>query len=202
MDPGATIANAWTRVVSKRNQEPPLPTPFELPQNFQPKVQVGLDAQNLTGTARGKFVTSIAEAIYRYKSYPTKDEYDHVALQTVKKWKFLNCGTGHVSYMSVCMHASMIYTYKVLYLNACYCFSVGLSSTCAKRAHGLSAQARWAETGECKWIQSGHKDHPSTDASIGTVCGSIATRGRQSLSLQACQGSAAGVQKHSPQQTG
>lgn len=105
MDSGATIANAWTRVVSKRNQEPPLPTPFELPQNFSTKVQTGLDTQNLTGRVRGKFVTSIAEAMYRYKSYPTKDEYEHVALQILKKWKFFNSGTGHVSYNNVCMHA-------------------------------------------------------------------------------------------------
>ena len=73
----------WMRVASKRKQEPALPMPFDLPRNFQPKVQEGLDQKNLTGRTRVKFITSIAEAMYRFKSYPTKEEYDHVANQMV-----------------------------------------------------------------------------------------------------------------------
>lgn len=72
--------------------------PFELPRNFQPNIQAGLDEQNLTGRARAKFITSIAEAMYRFKSYPTKEEFEHVASQVVKKWKFLETRTGHVCY--------------------------------------------------------------------------------------------------------
>ncbi len=97
--------NVWTRVASKRKQEPALPTPFELPRNFQPRIQAGLDDKNLTGRARAKFVTSVAEAIYRFKSYPTREEYEHVAQQVVRKWTFLETRTGHVSYL-LSMHLS------------------------------------------------------------------------------------------------
>lgn len=71
--------------------------PFDLPLNFQPYIQAGLDEENLTGKARAKFITSIAEAVYRFKSYPTKEEYEHVANQVVKKWGFMETKTGHVS---------------------------------------------------------------------------------------------------------
>ena len=85
LDPDATIVSTWTRVVSKKKQEPQLPMPFDLPRNFQPNIQAGLDEKNLTGRARAKFITSIAEAIYRFKSYPTREEYEHVANQIVKE---------------------------------------------------------------------------------------------------------------------
>ncbi len=62
------------RVASKRKQEPALPTPFDLPHKFQPRIQAGFDEENLTGRTRAKFITSIAEAMYRFKSYPTRDE--------------------------------------------------------------------------------------------------------------------------------
>ena len=79
--------------------------PFDLPCNFQPKIQAGLDEKNLTGRARAKFITSITEAMYHFKSYPTKEEYHHVANQVVKKWAFLETRTGHVSFHSdVCVH--------------------------------------------------------------------------------------------------
>lgn len=75
--------------------------PFELPCNFQPNIQAGLDDKNLTGRARAKFITSIAEAIYRFKSYPTREEYEHVANRMVQKWTFLETRSGHVSYTTV-----------------------------------------------------------------------------------------------------
>ena len=75
--------------------------PFELPRNFQPNIQSGLDEQNLTGKARAKFITSIAEAMYRFKSYPTREEFEHVADQIVLKWKFLETKTGHMLYIQM-----------------------------------------------------------------------------------------------------
>ena len=84
-------------MASKRKQEPELPIPFDMPRNFQPYIQLGLDQENLTGKARAKIITTIAESIYRYKSYPTREEYDHVASQMVKRWTFLDAPTGHVS---------------------------------------------------------------------------------------------------------
>lgn len=89
LDPGASIVNVWSRVASKKKQEPPLPIPFDLPINFQPKIREGMRKEHLTSRARGargKFVTAIAEAMYRFKDYPTKEEYAHVARQVCKKW--------------------------------------------------------------------------------------------------------------------
>ncbi len=97
LDTSATIATAWTRIASKKKQELGLPMPFDVQRNIQPYIQAGLDNESLTGKARGKFITSIAEAVYRYKSYPTREEYEHVAHQVVRKWKFLETRTGHVS---------------------------------------------------------------------------------------------------------
>ena len=82
-------------------QEQPLPIPFELPSNFQQKIMIGLEEQRLVGRARAKFITTIAEAMFRYKSYPTREEYQHVAMQIIKKWEFLGRQTGHVSYRSI-----------------------------------------------------------------------------------------------------
>ena len=83
---------------SKRKQESPLPRPFELPQNFQCSVLEGLQNKSLTGKARSKFITAIARAIFHHKSYPTRDEYDHVARQAFSKWPFLQARNGDVSY--------------------------------------------------------------------------------------------------------
>lgn len=79
-------------------QERPLPIPFELPSNFQQKIMIALEEQRLVGRARAKFITTIAEAMFRFKSYPTREEYQHVAMQIIKKWEFLGRQTGHVSY--------------------------------------------------------------------------------------------------------
>ena len=79
-------------------QERPLPIPFELPSNFQQKIMIALEEQRLVGRARAKFITTIAEAMFRFKSYPTREEYQHVAMQIIKKWEFLGRQTGHVSF--------------------------------------------------------------------------------------------------------
>lgn len=94
----ASVVNvSMRRVDLKRKLEPALPMPFELPRNFQPTIEIGLEEGNLTGRVRAKFITTIAEAIYRYKNYPTREEYNHVALQMVKRWTFLEMRNGHVS---------------------------------------------------------------------------------------------------------
>lgn len=79
-------------LLQKKQQEAALPIPFELPINFQPSIMEGLKNENLTGRRRAKFLTAIAEAIYRFKSYPLTPEYDRVAQQIVKKWSFLKGG--------------------------------------------------------------------------------------------------------------
>ena len=89
--------NIMSGVRKQQMQERPLPIPFELPSNFQQKIMIALEEQRLVGRARAKFITTIAEAMFRFKSYPTREEYQHVAMQIVKKWEFLGRQTGHVS---------------------------------------------------------------------------------------------------------
>ena len=84
---------------SKRRPEKPLPMPFELPLNYPPIVMADLEQNKLCGRARAKFIASIASAIFKYKNYPTTDEYNHVGQQIIKKYSFLksSSGSGYVS---------------------------------------------------------------------------------------------------------
>ena len=74
--------------------------PFQLPTNFPPRVSDGLEKKMLYGKAHAKFITTIAQAIYRYKSFPTEDEYYHVVQALVKAWPFLDKGQGLLGYVA------------------------------------------------------------------------------------------------------
>ena len=56
------------RTITKRQSEAPLPIPFELPYNYPAKVMADLQNGMLTGKGKTKFVSSVAAAIFRYKS--------------------------------------------------------------------------------------------------------------------------------------
>ena len=53
----------------------------------------------LSGKGKTKFTTSVAAAVFRYKGYPTNDEYEHLGKQMVAKCPFLKSqnGSGYVS---------------------------------------------------------------------------------------------------------
>ena len=82
------------------SNEEPLPQPFELPRNYPRIVQEGLKEGRLTGRARTKFITTVAAAVFRYKNYPTREEYEHVAQRIVTNYQFMHVGSGggYVSY--------------------------------------------------------------------------------------------------------
>ena len=63
-----------------------------------------LKLNRLSGGARAKFVASVCSAIFQYKSLPTKDEYNHVGEEIVKKYPFLKSksGSGYVSQFYTC----------------------------------------------------------------------------------------------------
>ena len=92
---------ALPSVLKDRALEKPLPVPFVLPTNYPPLVAAGLQAKHLTGKAMVKFITVIANSIFTHKSYPTKEEKEHVARQCIRTFPFLeaSCGSGHVSVM-------------------------------------------------------------------------------------------------------
>ena len=62
-------------------------------------LQEGLNSGNLNGKARTKFISSVASAMFHDKSYPTKEEYDHIAEQIVNCYPLMSFGPGkgHVS---------------------------------------------------------------------------------------------------------
>ena len=81
-----------------KKSEKPLPRPFQLPENYPRIVQEGLAVGSLTGRARTKFLTTVAEAVHMHKLYPTQEEYEHVAKRIVERYGFMHqgSGTGHV----------------------------------------------------------------------------------------------------------
>ena len=82
------------RVLTKREVEPPLPFPFELPRNFPAIVMNDLKRNMLTVTAKPKFISCVAASIFRFKSYPSDEEYGHVAQSIIEKFPFLRSSNG------------------------------------------------------------------------------------------------------------
>ena len=103
----STKKQSYLAFASKRKQEPPLQMPFELPINFPENIKVGLAEKQLAGRKRSKFVTKIAEAMYFQKSYPTADEYRHVAGLIIRKWPFLGETAGQVVCLVACTYSCM-----------------------------------------------------------------------------------------------
>lgn len=62
-------------------------------------VMAELAKGTLSGKGKTKLISSIAGAMFRYKSFPTKQEYDQVAKQIITDYPFLrsSSGTGFVS---------------------------------------------------------------------------------------------------------
>lgn len=78
--------------------EEPLPIPFELPINYPKDVMEELSHNRLSGKARPKFIANVCSAMFKYKSLPTAQEYDHVGEQIIEKYPFLKSksGSGYV----------------------------------------------------------------------------------------------------------
>jgi len=173
LDPDITVItvdenNCEKHLVStgrkQQMQERPLPIPFELPSNFQQKIMVGLKEQQLVGRARAKFITTIAEAMFRFKSYPTREEYQHVAMQIIKKWEFLGRQTGYVSYTSLTSFVNHI-------------LSVGFKGILCRSLdgpNGIPSQARWPKTRKA----NNTKDHETKAPCANLPCLHPITRRR------------------------
>lgn len=87
---------AQLKRVTQRHQEPPLPNPFPLPKNFPPVVALAMKEKKLTSKSRAKFVTTLANAIFMLKSYPTSRELEDVSRAAMKEWEFLGSKSGFV----------------------------------------------------------------------------------------------------------
>ena len=86
----------------ERKSEEPLPRPFPLPQNYPASVEAGLSAQN-TSIIPALYQSSsrVASSMLCYKLYPTRDEYQQVALQITDKYKWMSAKIGPPT-VSVC----------------------------------------------------------------------------------------------------
>ena len=84
--------------VTQRQPEPPLPKPFPLPRNFPPNVAIALKEKKIICKSRAKFVTTLANAIFMHKSYPTSRELGGVAWEAIKQWAFIGTKSGFVSF--------------------------------------------------------------------------------------------------------
>ena len=93
----ASGAVALVKRISAKKEQPPLPKPFPIRTNFTRDITKCLEEKCLTGKARMKFITAIASSIFQVKSYPTREEYNHVCEQLLRKWPFLRSRTGYVS---------------------------------------------------------------------------------------------------------
>ena len=58
-------------------------------------IQDGLDRKQLNGKARVNFITTIAESIFCYKAFLTKEKCEDVAKEILKKWSFLGVSDGY-----------------------------------------------------------------------------------------------------------
>jgi len=75
-----------------------LPRPFKLPKKFPKFVNKEISTGMLSGKARTRLIFTVANAVFDYTAYPSKEEYDHVARQIVKRYQFMSDDKGsHVS---------------------------------------------------------------------------------------------------------
>ena len=79
-------------MISKTEDENiPLPDPFELPNIFRPDVASALKLGKMTLSTNRAFLSSIASAMFVYKS---SDDYINVARSIVNRYPFMKSPTG------------------------------------------------------------------------------------------------------------
>ena len=75
------------KTISKsKDQDVPLPNPFPLPRNHRPDVETGLETGHMTYETESAFLSAVASSIFKYKKYPTKEDYIDVATWVRVLW--------------------------------------------------------------------------------------------------------------------
>lgn len=77
------------KAVKKIKEEVVLPDPFPLPANYRADVEVALETGEMTRLTRASFITSVTDAIFAYKRYPSRDDYVIISKQIIAKYPFL-----------------------------------------------------------------------------------------------------------------
>ena len=82
------VATTAKREMLKLKEEPP-PDPFILPGNHRPDVEVALKSGKMTAETRKTYLSQVAAAIFTKKRYPTREEFQRVALDIVRRYPFM-----------------------------------------------------------------------------------------------------------------
>ena len=84
------VATSTTTLRKKAKlKEEPLPYPFPLPENYRPDVEVALSSGKMTAETRKAFLSQVAALIFSKKRYPTREEFQRVALDIITQYPFL-----------------------------------------------------------------------------------------------------------------
>ena len=78
------------KTISKnKDQDVPLPNPFPLPKNYRSDVTAALETGQMTHETESAFLSAVASSIFKYKRYPTKEDYVDVATCIIQKYPFM-----------------------------------------------------------------------------------------------------------------
>ena len=91
------------RSLPSRKVEPPLELPFKLHNNYPVMVADGLTKKVLSSKAKPRLISTVAQAMFHKKLFPTRQEYEHVAQLIIEEYPFLKSasGSGYVSCTSL-----------------------------------------------------------------------------------------------------
>ena len=97
----------------RKKRRSSLPRPFQLPKHYPKFVKQELSTGILSGKARTRLIFTVANAMFEYTHYPTREEYDHVARQIVRKYEFMSDDRGS--------HVSLTWMLYYVHAHACIC---------------------------------------------------------------------------------
>ena len=90
------------RYQKTEDDEIPLPDPFPLPKNYKASIEVALKSGQMALETKRQFLSSVAAAMFAFKQYPSKDDFQNVARCIITKYSFLKPphGSPYVSFDS------------------------------------------------------------------------------------------------------
>lgn len=83
-------------IIVDGEDEKPIPNPLPLPD-----IELGIKKQQMSPKQHAKLISRVANIMFGYKRYPTKDEYIKVAKEELQRWSFLEntlCSSSTVSH--------------------------------------------------------------------------------------------------------
>lgn len=107
------IASKKRKVVKTKDDEIPLPDPFELPKNYRPDVEDALKNRQMTMTSTREFLSRVAAAMFVIKKYPSQDDYMNVARSICNKYPFMKAPTGKPYVSSTCLTILCVQFYSL-----------------------------------------------------------------------------------------